>query len=254
LAFEVVTLLLFCDKTNFTIWGMAEKSAKKQKTEQKEQEKAPSQSTSSDETKKKEDKPEETSVVEEEDISTPCWFYQDSNGLKQGPFSFKEMFLWWKGGYFANDLPVKTVWENEFTPLSTLPQFYNVPVKLAERIEKEQEELITKGQIEVPVFEPPKEDTAEDQYDEYTVVGGFNPLSGKFQKDDNAAYYGSKGLPADREQRMMSHYFDYQQYQLQMQAVGDKKKKKLVKGTKKFWKERKEKKKRAKLLAEYLAD
>jgi hypothetical protein len=44
--------------------------------------------------------------VETKDISTPCWFYMDVNGLRQGPFSFKEMFTWWRSGYFPDDLLV----------------------------------------------------------------------------------------------------------------------------------------------------
>jgi len=90
-------------------------------------------------------------------------------------------------------------------------------------------------------------------YKEYAVQGGFNPLSGKFQAQDAGAYFTSKGIPSDRDQRMMAHYFDFETYQQQMNANKDKKNK-APKMSKKFWKERKEKKKRAKLLAEYLAD
>jgi len=191
--------------------------------------------------------------AEKYDLTTPCWFYTDSNGLKQGPFSFKEMFLWWKGGYFPNELLVKTIWEEEFQPLGTTPDFFKAPVKLVERIEKEQEESVKKGHIDVPfvasVYEGPKEDLAPSKLPEfknYAVKGTFNALSGKFQSD------ASKG-PVDRDARLMSHYFDQDAYQEQMANV-TKKKKKPVKGTKKFWKERKEKKRRAKLIAEYLAD
>jgi hypothetical protein len=54
----------------------------------------------------------------------------------------------------------------------------------------------------------------------------------------------------------MSNYFDYEKYADQMSSVSKDKanKKKKVKGTKKFWKDRKEKKRRAKLVAEFLAD
>jgi hypothetical protein len=192
------------------------------------------------------------------DISTPCWFYLDSNSLKQGPFSFKEMFLWWKGGYFPSELNVRTIWEAEFQPLGNIPEFYKAPPKLVERIEKEQEDLVKQGHIEIPLV-PTFYEKAEEELDttaqplqtpdfkNYAVKGSFNALTGKFQGADG------KG-PSDRESKMMSHYFDHEAYQRQMQEAAAAKKKKIVKGTKKFWKERKEKKKRAKLIAEYLAD
>jgi len=195
------------------------------------------------------------------DIDTPCWFYQDGLGLKQGPFSFREMFLWWKGGYFADTLLVRTTWEDHMTPLIQIPQFWNAPIKLVERIEKEHEESLRRG-VEVPAANYSSEETSQTstsidapKYETYVVTGGFNPLTGKFQKDDSSSHFASKGLPADRDTRMMAHYFDYNQYAQQMAAAAQEpKKKKQVKGSKKFWKDRKEKKKRAKLLAEYLAD
>lgn len=193
------------------------------------------------------------------DIDTPCYFYQDALGLKQGPFSFKEMFLWWKGGYFADTLLVRTIWEDHMIPLIQIPQFWNAPIKLVERIEKEHEESLRRG-VEIPAVNYSTEETSQastdaPKYETYVVTGGFNPITGKFQKDDSSSHFASKGLPADRDSRMMAHYFDYNQYAQQMAAAAQEpKKKKQVKGSKKFWKDRKEKKKRAKLLAEYLAD
>lgn len=191
--------------------------------------------------------------IEDYDLSTPCWFYLDSNDLKQGPFTFKEMFLWWKGSYFPNELMVKTIWETDFQQLGNIPEFVNAPPKLVEKIEKEQDELVRKGHIEVPMvptyFEGKEEEPAaadSAKFDEYSVKGTFNTRTGTFTTEP--------GGPIDREARMMSKYFDYNQYQSQMVNGSQDKKKKPVKGTKKFWKERKEKKKRAKLLAEYLAD
>jgi len=205
--------------------------------------------------------------IEELDINTPMWFYQDSAGMKQGPFSFKEMFLWWKGGYFRSDLPVKTVWEDNFSQLGEIAEFYNAPPKLIERIEKEQEKLLMTGHVEIPLvptyYEEPQPELSLPHppplqipdFHEYSVAGGFNPLNGKFQKDDSAAYFTNKGIPSDKDFRMMSNYFDHEQYQImQQQAKGQPTDDKKKKGTKKFWKERKEKKKRAKLIAEYLAD
>jgi uncharacterized short protein YbdD (DUF466 family) len=89
-----------------------------------------------------------------------------------------------------------------------------------------------------------------------TFLGGFNPITGTYQTDAPSSYYAAKGLSADRDVRMMSNYFDYDKYSEEMASVSKDKanKKKKVKGTKKFWKDRKEKKRRAKLVADYLAD
>jgi len=210
---------------------------------------------------KEEKKTKEEEKIEGFDLSTPCWFYNDSNGLKQGPFSFKEMFLWWKGGYFPNELLVKTIWEESFQELGQIPEFCNAPPKLIEQIEKEQEESVKQGHIEVPMvpsyYEPKEDGSGEppakaNKYQEYSATGNFNSASGKFQNGDQGLVPRPTG-PVDRDASMMSKFFDYDKYQNQM-ADTKKKKPKPVKGTKKFWKERKEKKRRAKLVAEWLAD
>jgi len=219
-------------------------------------------SSKADDKEEKKTKEEEKTQKEinEFDLSTPCWFYNDSNGLKQGPFSFKEMFLWWKGGYFPNELLVKTIWETTFQELGQIPEFFNAPPKLIERIEKEQEELVKQGHIEVPMvpnYYEPKEDGSGEppakttKYQEYSATGTFNSASGKFQGDQ--ALPTRPTGPVDRDASMMSKFFDFDKYQGQMADL-KKKKAKPVKGTKKFWKERKEKKRRAKLVAEWLAD
>jgi len=212
-------------------------------------------------TNKKEDKENKESTEEDAianfDLSTPCWFYMDSNGLKQGPFNFKMLFLWWKGGYLPNELLVKTVWENDFQQLGNIPEFYSAPPKLIERIEKEHEELVKQGHIEVPmvptVYEPEDENQAPTKvpkFEEYKVKGTFNVKTGKYQSEN---YFEAKGLPVDRDARMLSHYIDMNKYQQDINS-NDKKKKKPVKGSKKFWKERKEKKRRAKQVAEWLSE
>jgi len=204
---------------------------------------------------------------DEQDVSTPSWFYQDANGVRQGPFSFKEIYIWWKSGYFPNSLLVKSVWESRFRRLDEIPEFYRVAPKMAEKLETERDTLV-RGYLPPLNFFLSETTNHEIQQpnalgnattmEDYKIVGSFNPLSGKFQKEDGLSHFSSKGLPSDRDMRMMSHYFDYEKYQEQMNAAKvdkeGKGKKKKIKGTKKFWKEHKEKKKRRKMLAEYLAD
>lgn len=62
------------------------------------------------------------------------------------------------------------------------------------------------------------------------------------------------GLSGDRDFRMMSYYFDHEAYQAQIAAAKAAAPVKRFKGTKKFWKDRKEAKRRAKLLADLKAD
>ncbi len=216
------------------------------------------------------------------DLVTPCWFYMDSNNERQGPFSFKDMYTWWKTGYFTKDLQVKTVWDNDFKKLENIllfhsvqhslsfslivldcPEFINIPPSLVDKIgqdeeEDEDEETSTTetklGTSNDNVFYEDIEQSSGAVYQDYTVFGTFNPITGKFQSVDNPTYYGLKGLPADKDQRMMGHFFNYDLYASQMNSEKDKKKKVKVKGTKKFWKARKEEKKRRKAVAEYLKD
>ena len=179
------------------------------------------------------------------DLNTPCWFYLDSSGLRQGPFSFREMLLWWRASYFSHNLPVKSVWQTEFTSLGDIPEFSNVPQSIVEKIEREQETSF----LDVPPqpvhlsSQPPP-----DKF-EQNAMATFNKVTGTITTPA-APDQPSK----DREFRMLSRYFDYNQYQAQMNATKDEKKQKLIQGSKKFWKKKKEEKKRAKLVAQYLKD
>jgi len=233
-----------------------------EKSEQKE-----TKSNQHEEPEKENGKAEETGKETKEvnandvDISTPCWFYTDVTGSRQGPFSFKEMFLWWKSGFFPNELLVKTVWETNFAQISQIPEFYNASPKLVDRIEKEQEDQMKKGSYEIEVGSAFVEEVPqtglpgpEVDFQDYSVAGGFNQRTGKFQKTPGNPYWTSKKLPSDRDERMVSNYMDPEEYQKQKNQEAKDKKKKLAKGTKKFWKERKEKKRKAKLLADLMAD
>jgi len=207
------------------------------------------------------------------DMNSPSWFYIDSNGARQGPFSFKEMYTWWRSSFFPQDLMVKSVWDHDFRLLIHVPEFYNINPKIAEKLEGEREDILKSRSYATSYSTAASYATsiAPTDYalsssalpdpapaaagDDYTVVGSFSSLSGKFQARDTDSHFASKGLPSDRALRMMSHYFDYDKYQEQMnaaKAAGVKKKK--VKGTKEFWKKRKDAKKHKKMLAEYLKE
>lgn len=87
----------------------------------------------------------------------------------------------------------------------------------------------------------------------------FNKKNSRFQKEDSAGHWASKGLADDRDGRMMSIYFDAQSYQEEMNALKEKRERqgrefraiKKKKHSTKHWKKLKEEKKRQKA-AEWL--
>ena len=59
------------------------------------------------------------------------------------------------------------------------------------------------------------------EYREYASTGGWSAVTGRFTGDAGGdAHWEKKGLSADRGIRMMSHYFDHEQWQQQMNAQG----------------------------------
>ncbi|PRP89123.1 hypothetical protein PROFUN_01843 [Planoprotostelium fungivorum] len=206
---------------------------------------------------------QETSTTQPLDTTSPCWYYIDDSQVQQGPFSFKDLFLWWKSGYFNDQTMVRNVWEENFSPLSQVNDFANISAELQEAIFEEQRQVAAKAmqdqytlQTDPNFISGPDYSTGQQvQYEDYAVKGTFN-TRGKFATIDSSGYYGAQGVPSDKDLKMMSEYFDMSQYQAQKQAAAEtgEKKRKQVKGSKKFWKERKDAKRKAKLIAEYLAD
>lgn len=85
------------------------------------------------------EQPQSSNATSEDyDIYSPYWFYMDSNGVKQGPFSFREMYSWWKGSFFPEDLLVKNIWESEFKELKSIDDFTKCHPKIIEQIEQPQ--------------------------------------------------------------------------------------------------------------------
>jgi len=68
------------------------------------------------------------------------------------------------------------------------------------------------------------------------------------QAGDQASHWKKKGLPTDKDGRMLSHYLDVDAYQEQMRNSEPPKKKKITKNMIKFYKKRKEDRKRRRAL------
>ncbi|KAL5264022.1 hypothetical protein ACHWQZ_G005198 [Mnemiopsis leidyi] len=52
------------------------------------------------------------------------WYYLDPKGHSRGPFNSRQMFGWFKKGYFSMDLKVRPSTSSQFTQLSTLFRLY----------------------------------------------------------------------------------------------------------------------------------
>lgn len=61
------------------------------------------------------DDPMPPAATEPEEKTTPdTWFYQDPQGIVQGPFTAQEMAEWFSAGYFTMTLLVKQGRDNTF--------------------------------------------------------------------------------------------------------------------------------------------
>jgi hypothetical protein len=137
----------------------------------------------------------------------------------------------------------------------------NTPPSVVEKIEKALEESLAASEQSYQNTTDPALISSDPSalYQDYSVVGSFNPMTGNYQIPDVSMpmQVNARGSPVDKDARLMSHYFDYERYAAQMNAAKEDKKKskqKQVKGSKKFWKARKEEKRRKKLIAEYKKD
>eukprot|EP01126_Amoeba_proteus_P025989 TRINITY_DN257_c0_g1_i3.p2 TRINITY_DN257_c0_g1~~TRINITY_DN257_c0_g1_i3.p2 ORF type:complete len:148 (+),score=38.28 TRINITY_DN257_c0_g1_i3:846-1289(+) len=85
---------------------------------------------------------------------------------------------------------------------------------------------------------------------QYSQVGYLNSYSGKVQASPADAYWMSKGLPTDKDGRMLAHYLDVDAYQEQMRLASQDlpKRKKVTKKMIKHFKAKKEDKKRRRFL------
>lgn len=144
------------------------------------------------------------------------WFYLDSDGVEQGPFSLAAMRAWWQGGFFPADLKVRLNREYKFHMLSLREDYvlFKDPRDITDT---------TATTISTTPTTGASTDTAESavkslqhaaaatpppvvQYREYSIKGRFNNKTGSWE---------SKlwEQPEDRALRQMSHYFDLDQYQ-----------------------------------------
>jgi len=223
----------------------------------------------SNQKKKKEQKTTHPPTEDDfEDIIERGWFYIDSNGEKQGPFSTKEMKEWFIAGFFNNDLLVKRVSDTSFTRIAEREEFTKLERKphlasyaavslpsYEQRVETEntpnpfyQDFPSYYDASFEPEQTPEMPIGADDDPSSYTQAAFFTTLGGRFSGGDQTSHWKKKGLPTDKDGRMLSHYLDVEAYQEQMRNAEPPKKKKITKNMIKFYKKRKEDRKRRRAL------
>jgi len=103
---------------------------------------------------------------------------------------------------------------------------------------------------EAPVVPPVQQSAAQPQPQsgDYSQKAFFTTSKGRFSATDQEAYWTSKGLPTDKEGRMLSNYFDYEAYQEQMRNARPSEKKKVSKAQIKAFRKKKVDKKRRRIL------
>jgi len=227
--------------------------------------------------KKKQYKAKSSYIADDEfeDILATGWFYKDSNGDKQGPFTTKEMKEWFVAGFFDDDLLVKRIHETEFGTISERPDFKDLERRPQDQVYvpmsafQAQQQLVTAPNpyyqdgpsffdpafeetppapappVPAPVVvEPEPETIARD----YAQKAYFTTLKGRFSATDQESYWSMKGLPSDKDGRMLSNYFDYEAYQEQMRNAKPAEKKKVSKAQIKAFRKKKVDKKRRRIL------
>jgi len=227
--------------------------------------------------KKKQYKAKSSYIADDEfeDILATGWFYKDSNGDKQGPFTTKEMKEWFVAGFFDDDLLVKRIHETEFGAISERPDFKDLERRPQDQVYvpmsafQAQQQLVTAPNpyyqdgpsffdpafeetppapappVPAPVVvEPEPETIARD----YAQKAYFTTLKGRFSATDQESYWSMKGLPSDKDGRMLSNYFDYEAYQEQMRNAKPAEKKKVSKAQIKAFRKKKVDKKRRRIL------
>jgi len=180
-----------------------------------------------------------------EDILVSGWFYLDAEGNKQGPFMTTEIRDWFIDGFFTRELKVKRVYEENFSRMSDRDEFKNLKQKPIRHIS------YLNDYYADPNWSfyqgPPASNVPDDG--SYAQNALFN-LNGKFATTDANTHWRKKGLPEDKEGRMMAHYFDVESYQEQMRNLKQNppKKRKVTKKMIQFYKKKKEDKKKRRIL------
>ena len=199
-------------------------------------------------------------------VETPMWFYRDPSGVEHGPFPATILQQWHSYGQLPSTTLVRHLSEPaaKARPLSDIPVLGchamappPPPLTPAGHPSASTEPSIG-GDSEtgpadgLPTVPPTADEIrailsgarppagsaparasaaappAKRSFEEYTVVGGFSVVNGRFASSEHQGdgYWEAKGIPKHRDERMMNHYFDlaaWQEQRNQQKAKGSKK-------------------------------
>jgi len=189
--------------------------------------------------KKKKEFLGKTNIVtddEYEDILESGWFYIDSVGNPQGPFSSKEMKEWYVAGFFYETTMVKQIHDNDYVTISeneafknfdlsstadnTLAYYNNVQANHDSYQESDTTNYYSSDTHPYGPYSYGNNNINNDQANEnadYAQTAFFNTHNGRFTPTGSS--YAAKGRPEDREGRMLSHYLNMDEYQEKMRAA-----------------------------------
>jgi len=177
----------------------------------------PSQENNDNQNKKKKDDKAVNQEDDFEDLLERGWFYVDSSGEKQGPFSTKEMKEWYIAGFFNNDLLVKRVSDttfqriadrDEFARLERKPQLasYAALSMLSYDQRLEAESAPNPFYQDFPAYydasfepettndnpPPPPLPVVDEETGSYSQAAYFTTLGGRFSAGDQASHWKKK--------------------------------------------------------------
>lgn len=167
-------------------------------------------------------------------VETPVWYFVDVSGREQGPFAQTQMNLWVAHGHLPPDTLVRHLSE----PLERRRKIGEVPMLGGggrAPVASAASTAAAGAAAHAPygAEQPPggvSGNGAQTQlpaytthYREYAVLGGFSMTgsrSGKFVAPEMSGekYFEAKGIPKHRDERQMGHYFDFNEWQEQMNA------------------------------------
>lgn len=155
-------------------------------------------------------------------IETPLWIYEDSQGIEQGPFTATQMQLWHQYNFLPPTTRVRHVREQRgvFKLLGAVPQLCGNrhPPEALPAMDGIDHVDIVDSVSQAIADEVERNLGTRNSFEDYRVVGTW--VNGRFTPADRAgdAHFTAKGLPPDREGRMMAHYFDHDKWQEEMNA------------------------------------
>jgi len=186
------------------------------------------------------------------------WFYIDSSGNPQGPFTSKEMKEWFIAGFFYETTMVKRINDQDYVSISECVEF-----KHCELSSTVVSTSFYTNTLPQEVISPPKTENSHYAYEDSSAYSAyddphgnfaqsayFNSHSGRFMP--TSTYHTSKLLPDDREGRMLSHYLNIDEYQEKMREAQNNpdllKRPKVTKKMIQQYKKKKEDKQRRRIL------